>query len=160
MPTVGWDDRAMEWPSMEIVNAVLSSEPLNMLDWMVNQMLECKKNVDAPLILQPYIMVLMLCTVRDFRGACEITREVYIPFLGHEHYLSRDLSPVALGILRLHSLGMSKSSFYFIQYRPRYGFTWNSISTSRCLRVLVQGQSRLRLFSTAVQCHLQWCHLC
>ena len=36
VPTVGWDDRAMEWPSMEIVNAVLSGKLLNMLDWMVN----------------------------------------------------------------------------------------------------------------------------
>ena len=26
VPTVGWDDHAMEWPSMEIVNAVLSGE--------------------------------------------------------------------------------------------------------------------------------------
>jgi len=51
VPMVGWDDHAMECPSMEIVNAMLSSEPLNMLDWMVNQMLECKKDMDAPLIL-------------------------------------------------------------------------------------------------------------
>ena len=51
VPMVGWDDRDMEWPSMEIVNVVLSSEPLNILDWMVNQMLECKKDMDAPLIL-------------------------------------------------------------------------------------------------------------
>ena len=26
VPTIGWDDHAMEWPSMEIVNAVLSGE--------------------------------------------------------------------------------------------------------------------------------------
>ena len=32
VPTVGWDDHAMEWPSMEIVNVIMSSEPLNMLD--------------------------------------------------------------------------------------------------------------------------------
>ena len=51
VPTVEWDDSALKWPSMEIVNAVLSGNPLNMLDWMVNQMQECKKDVDAPLIL-------------------------------------------------------------------------------------------------------------
>jgi len=79
---VGWDDHAMERPSMEIVNVVLSGEPLNMLDWMVNQMLEYKKDMDAPQILQPYIMALVICTVRHFRGACEVTHEVYIPFLG------------------------------------------------------------------------------
>ena len=32
VPMVGWDDHAMERPSMEIVNVVLSGEPLNMLD--------------------------------------------------------------------------------------------------------------------------------
>ena len=32
VPTVGWDDRAMEWPSMEIVYAMLCGELLNMLD--------------------------------------------------------------------------------------------------------------------------------
>ena len=51
VPTVGWDDRAMEWPSMEIVNVMLSSELLNMFDWMVNQMQECKNDMDALLIL-------------------------------------------------------------------------------------------------------------
>ena len=65
---------------MEVVNVVLSSEPLKMLDWMMHQMLECKKDVDAPIILQPYIMALVLHTVRDFHGACEVTHEVYIPF--------------------------------------------------------------------------------
>ena len=74
---------------------------------MVNQMLECKKDVDAPLILQPYIMALVLRTVRDFRGVCEVTHEVYIPFPNQECYLSRDSSPMVVGILRLHSLGIS-----------------------------------------------------
>ena len=31
-PTIGWDDSALKWPSMEIVNAVLSGEPINLLD--------------------------------------------------------------------------------------------------------------------------------
>ena len=69
-------------------------------------MLECKKDVDAPLILQSYITALVLRTVRDFRGACEVTHEVYIPFPSQERYLSQDSSPIALGIPRLHSLGM------------------------------------------------------
>ena len=67
---------------MEIVNVVLSGEPINLLDWMVNQMMECKRNVDAPLILQLYIMALVLHTVRDFRGVCETSHGVYILFLG------------------------------------------------------------------------------
>ena len=46
---------------------------------------------------------------------CEVTHEVYIPFLGQERYLSRDSSPVALEIPRLHSLGMS-SVFTFPSY--------------------------------------------
>jgi len=51
VPTIGWDDHAMEWPSTKIVHVVLSSKPINMLDWMVNQMLECRRDVDALLIL-------------------------------------------------------------------------------------------------------------
>ena len=78
-------------------------------------MLECKKDVDAPWILQPYIMALMLRIVRDFSGSCEVTHGVYIPFPSQEHYLSRDSSLVALGILRLHSLGMS-TLFTFLLY--------------------------------------------
>ena len=32
VPTIGWDDRALEWPSVEIVNTMLSGELINMLD--------------------------------------------------------------------------------------------------------------------------------
>ena len=31
VPTIGWDDSALEWPSMEIVNVVMSGEPINLL---------------------------------------------------------------------------------------------------------------------------------
>ena len=51
VPTIGWDDRALEWPSMEIVNTMLSGELINMLDWMVHQMLQSKRDVNASLIL-------------------------------------------------------------------------------------------------------------
>jgi hypothetical protein len=79
VPTVEWDDSALKWPSKEIVNAVLSIEPINLLDWMVNQMMECKRNVDAPLILQLYIMALVLRIVKDFHGVYETSHGVYIP---------------------------------------------------------------------------------
>ena len=46
VPIVEWDDNALEWLSMEIVNVVLSGEPINLLDRMVNQMMECKRNVN------------------------------------------------------------------------------------------------------------------
>jgi len=55
---------------------------------MVRQMLECKRDVNAPLILQPYIMALVLCTVKDFSGACEVSHQVYWPFLINEAYLA------------------------------------------------------------------------
>lgn len=51
VPTVWWDDSALMWPSMEIVNVVLSGEPINLLDCMVNQMMEWKRDTNAPLIL-------------------------------------------------------------------------------------------------------------
>lgn len=49
-PFVSWCVCEVEWPSMEIVNVVLSGDRINLLDWMVKQMLECKCDVDAPLI--------------------------------------------------------------------------------------------------------------
>ena len=103
VPTIGWDDSAVKWPSMDIVNVVLSRKPINLLDWMVRQMMECKKNVDAPLVFQPYIMALVLRTVREFLGVCETSHEVFIPFSGQERYLARDSSPTSRGILRLDS---------------------------------------------------------
>lgn len=90
---------------------VLSGEPINLLDLMVNQMMECKRNVNAPLILQPYIMALVLRIVRDFRGVCETSHDIYIPFSGQECYLARDSSPMTLGVPRLDSSSISKCPF-------------------------------------------------
>ena len=42
IPLVGGDEDAVGWPFFEIVNAVLSRDPINLQDWMVRQMLECK----------------------------------------------------------------------------------------------------------------------
>ena len=72
MPSAGGNDNAIGWPFYEIITAVMSGEKLNLLDWMVNQMLECKRDVHSPLALQPYIMALVLQTVEDFYGLCEI----------------------------------------------------------------------------------------
>ena len=55
VPIVEWDDNALEWLSMEIVNVVLSGEPINLLDRMVNQMMECKRNVDVLAVLNDQI---------------------------------------------------------------------------------------------------------
>ena len=42
---------AIGWPSLEVIYAVLSGDELNSLDLIVNQMLECKRDVHAPLAL-------------------------------------------------------------------------------------------------------------
>ena len=42
---------AIGWPSLEVIYAMLSGDELNLLDMMVNQMLECKRDVHAPLSL-------------------------------------------------------------------------------------------------------------
>jgi hypothetical protein len=70
------NDSAIGWPFFEIIVAVMSGK-LNLLDWMVNQMLECKRDVHAPLVLQPYIMALVLRTIEDFCGVCEIKHQIY-----------------------------------------------------------------------------------
>ena len=76
VPSTRGDDNAVGWPFFEIINVVLSSDPINLLDWMVHQMLECKRNVNAPLILQPYIMALVHRTVKDFHRTCEVSHQV------------------------------------------------------------------------------------
>ena len=42
---------AIGGPSLEVIYAMLSGDELNLLDMMVNQMLECKRDVRAPLAL-------------------------------------------------------------------------------------------------------------
>ena len=106
VPSVGGDDNAVGWPFFEIINVVLSGELINWLDWLVHQMLECKRVVNAPLILQPYIMALVLCTIENFGGACEINHQVYWPFIKDESYLARESSSMACKIPRPNSLGM------------------------------------------------------
>lgn len=72
MPSRGGNENALPWPYYEIVNAVLSGVRINLLDWLVSQMMECKRNVHAHLALQPYIMALVLRTVGDFCELCEV----------------------------------------------------------------------------------------
>ena len=43
VPSAGGDDYAIGWPYFEIINAVLSGDPINLLDWMVRQMIKCKR---------------------------------------------------------------------------------------------------------------------
>lgn len=51
VPSLGGDGDTVCWPFFEIVTDVLSRDTINLLDWMVHQMLGCKQNVNAPLIL-------------------------------------------------------------------------------------------------------------
>ena len=93
---------------------------------MVNQMLECKKDVDAPLILQPYIMALVLHTIRDFHGVW-----------GHSWGLHTISRSGVLHVVRLISIDArdSKAPFSryalfhlsFILYGPHFSFTWNNV---------------------------------
>ena len=72
VPSTAVEDCATRWPFLEIIYVVMSGEKLNLLDSMVNQMFECKREVCAPLALHPYIMAIVLCTVEDFYGVCEV----------------------------------------------------------------------------------------
>ena len=36
VPSAEGDDGAIGWPFFEIINAVMASDPVNLLDWMVN----------------------------------------------------------------------------------------------------------------------------
>ena len=71
IPSLGGDGDTVGWPFFKIVTAVLSRDPINLLDLMIRQMLGSKQNVNAPLILQPYVMALVLRTIENFGGACD-----------------------------------------------------------------------------------------
>ena len=69
-------------------------------------MLGCKQNVNAPLILWLYIMVLVCDTVKNFKGSCEVSHQVYWPFIDNEAYLARESSSTACRVSRPNSPGM------------------------------------------------------
>lgn len=70
----------IRWPAMSSISTV-------------DQMLECKRNVRAPLALQPYIMALVLYVVEDFYGVREIRHQASLPFRSDEAFVKRPHSP-------------------------------------------------------------------
>ena len=93
VPSVVVKDSAIGWPSLEVIHAMLSGDELNLSDLMVNQMLECKQDVCAPLALQPYIMALVLRTIEDFYGICEVQHRAFLLYRHDEVFLGRPPSP-------------------------------------------------------------------
>lgn len=77
MPSAAVGEGTIGWPSLEVIHAVLASDEVNLLDLMVSQMLECKWDVHAPLALQSYVMALVLHTMEDFYGLCEVQHRVF-----------------------------------------------------------------------------------
>jgi len=69
-------------------------------------MLGCKQNVNAPLILQPYVLALVRHTIKNFKGSCEVSHQVYWPFINNEAYLARESSPMACRVPGPNSPGM------------------------------------------------------
>lgn len=80
VPSRGGNESALPWPYYKFIYVVLCAVKINLLDWLVNQMMECKRDVHAQLALQPYIMALVLRTVREFCGVCEVQHQCYYPF--------------------------------------------------------------------------------
>lgn len=93
VPSAAVEGGAIGWPSLEVIYAVLSGEELNLLDLLANQMLECKRNEHAPLALQPYIMALVLHTVKGFYGARKVRHQAFLPYRHDEVLLERPPSP-------------------------------------------------------------------
>lgn len=110
VPSIG--QGAIEWPTLEIINALLNRRSINLLDWLVTQMLECKWDTNAPLVLQPYIIVLVLCTVKNFHGTYKVWHPIFRPFLIRTHYLAREPSPASRRFLRSNSPGMTELSIF------------------------------------------------
>lgn len=69
VPSAAIEDGAVGQPALEVISVALAGDELDLLDLLVDQMLECKRNIHAPLALQPYIMALVLYTFEDFYGS-------------------------------------------------------------------------------------------
>jgi len=93
VPSTVVEECAIGWPFLEVIYDVMSGEELNLMDLMVSQMLECKRDMSAPLALQPYIMALVLRTVEDFYRICKVQHQAFLPYQHNEAYLERPPSP-------------------------------------------------------------------
>lgn len=68
-------------------------------------------------------MALVLRTVKDFSGTCEIHHQVYWPFLDNEAYLARESSPMACRILGPNSPVSSN------KFSSHIAFSWEPYLT-------------------------------
>jgi len=68
-------------------------------------------------------MALVLYTIKDFKGSCEVGHQVYWPFIDNEAYLARESSPMAYRIHRPNSPGMFYNFFSFLLLNPIWGLT-------------------------------------
>jgi len=93
VPSTVVEECAIGWTFLEVIYDVMSSEELNLMDLMVSQMLECKRDMSAPLALQPYIMALVLRTVEDFYRICKVQHQAFLPYQHNEAYMERPPSP-------------------------------------------------------------------
>lgn len=60
MPKGGNTDRVRS-PHYEVLGAILDGVKLNMVEYLVSKMLDCKHNLSSGLAYQPYIMALVKC---------------------------------------------------------------------------------------------------
>ena len=58
MPKVGNSD-AVHIPYYEAIEAIMSRDKLNIVEWMAARMVECKLDRRGALVFQPYIMALI-----------------------------------------------------------------------------------------------------
>jgi hypothetical protein len=70
-----------------------SGERLDFVEWMVTELITNRRDVDSPLIFQPYIMALMLKNVTDFRGCQETEHWSYRAYNLKREVLEREPSP-------------------------------------------------------------------
>lgn len=93
LPLAAIGEGEIRWPTLEVIRAVLNGVEVNLLDLLVTQLLECKRNVHRSLGLQPYVMSLVMHTMKGFYGTLEVQHCAYVPYLRDESFLRRPPSP-------------------------------------------------------------------
>ena len=85
MPKVGNSD-AVHFPYYEVIQAILNGDKLNMIEWMVARMMDCKLDRIGALVYQPYIMAL-ICSKTSFIGVDETLHKIFPAILQQEGFL-------------------------------------------------------------------------
>ena len=92
MPKVGNSD-VVHIPYYEAIQAIMSGDKLNIVEWMATRMVECRLDRRGALVFQPYIMALIHHKT-SFLGVDGVVHRHFHPFKNKKEALEQEDSPL------------------------------------------------------------------